>query len=87
VTDDLDAKLARIGSRIEHRAAANRARMDRVPGLVEVAELARATFGAKLAYLVDCEGSIGNSVDRRTGLDLMQPGLPWTVYIPPKVRK
>jgi hypothetical protein len=86
MSDDLNAKLARLSARVSDRAAANRARLDRIGNLGEVAELARATFGAKLAYLVDCEGSIGNSVDRGTGFDLMQPGLPWTSYLKPKVR-
>jgi hypothetical protein len=81
--DDLDTKLARLGQRITQGNADNRARLDRM-GFHDAAAL-RDRFGGRLRYLSDRDGSTGSSVI--DGCDLMQPGVGWTEYIPPKTRR
>jgi hypothetical protein len=51
VTDEIDAKLARISSRVQARRDEVRHALSREPDLLQLAEEARATFGARLTYV------------------------------------
>jgi hypothetical protein len=83
VNEDLDAKLARLNARVKDRAADGKARLDHM-GFGEAARALRDTFGARLRFLSDRDGTAGSSVI--DGDDLMRPGCAWTVYTPPKTR-
>jgi hypothetical protein len=50
VTDEIDAKLARLGARVAAQGETVRSELERI-GALELATALRETFGAKLAYL------------------------------------
>ncbi len=74
--DELDAKLARLGSRVQSRADETRQELASI-GCLELAEELKSRFGAKLAYLRTPSIELGRDVG---------PGCPWTVYYPPQVK-
>jgi hypothetical protein len=78
MSDDLDAKLARIGARIESRAEAVRTELAAIGFLAEAGHL-RERFGARLVYLKTARIEQGDD-------SLMRPGVGWTEYIPPKAK-
>ena len=88
MTDDLDAKIARISARVAARntdtTAETRAELAAI-GALELAEACKERFGVRLAYLKTPRVERGNPVVN--GDNLMRPGCVWTVYTPPKVRR
>lgn len=50
MTDDLDAKIARLGARVKTRSEDGRAQLEAM-GALEIAQLLRETFQAKCVYL------------------------------------
>ena len=49
--DEIDEKLARIGSRLAARRETVRAHLEQAPELLELAEALRDTFGGRLVYV------------------------------------
>jgi hypothetical protein len=73
-SDDLDAKLARVGRRIQAQSEVVRAELQSI-GALDLAEECKSRFQARLAYLKTPRIELGTDVGR---------GCVWTVYIPPK---
>jgi hypothetical protein len=79
VTDELDAKLARLNQRVQSQASTVRAELDAIGFLAEAGHL-RERFGARLVYLKTPRIEQGDHA-------LMRPGVVgWTQYIPPKAK-
>lgn len=49
--DDIETKLARIGRRLQAQRDEVRSRLQAEPGLLELAEIAREVFAAKLIHV------------------------------------
>ncbi len=77
MTDANDAKVERVGRRIQARADETRAELAAI-GCLDLASACKDTFGARLAYLKTERVEHGTDVGR---------GCVWTVYLPPKVKK
>ncbi len=81
MTDALDAKIAAAQARFAKRdtdlAATVRAELAAI-GCLELAEACKSRFGARLAYLRTPRVQLGHDPG---------PGVGWTVYTPPKVKR
>ena len=75
---DLETKLARVHRRLEAKRRDVRQRLETVPELLDLAQAAKETFGARLIYLRIGEWEDG---DRAT---FDERGCVWTVYTPPR---
>jgi hypothetical protein len=84
VTDEIDAKLARIAERL-HTGAEQRRRELSAIGFLEPADALKAAFGVSKFYLRTPRLTFGDPVFN--GCDLTQPGVVgWTECIPPKAK-
>lgn len=86
--DDIEKRMARLGSRIQARASEVRSRLETVPGLLALCEACRETFGAKLVYL-----KVGDYVtgeipewDRWPEVLASEIGEPWEMRHEPRRR-
>ena len=63
---EIDAKLARVAARLGAERGRVRDRLAKDPALLEMAELAKQTFGARLTWLRDADGEIGTEPEHGT---------------------
>ena len=79
--DDISTKLARIDRRLEAKRRDVRQRLETVPELLDLAQAAKETFGAKLIYLKIGDWEDG---DRAT---YEERGCVWTPYTKPRATR